>query len=422
MASSAKSDPQLVNASGETDEAGHPSSKKVTKAYLFWLGGLSGSLAGDTAMYFALAWVAAGLGGSAAGLVLTAVVLPRVLLLLLGGAFSDRYGVRKVMIWCDALMLGFTVVAAAYVAGWGTPLWSLVCIAVFVGVVSAFYMPASGSMPRLLVPEQAVPRALSMRQTISNLTGFVGPPLGGVLLTLGGLAAVLLFNSATFFVMLLVILWAVRTPDRTQQREPVQLLAGIRDGLNIAAKNGMLLSSLIIVGGAAAFLLPVMTLLVPLLARTNDWSSTQTGVIIGIFGAFNAVVALLVLTKDTFRQPGLAAAAGVVAAGFGVTLLGSMDALAASLVVSAIVGFGTGLFATHIGPLILRSTPKEYLARIQSLNLLVQSVPLLVANNVLGAVSDRVGPAPALIACGILSVLVGAYGLLNRPFRRAVFS
>lgn len=422
MDSSAKSNPQFIGAFSENENRSSSASKKVTKTYLFWLGGMSGSLAGDAAMYFALGWAAAGLGGSAAGLVLTAVVLPRVLLLLLGGAFSDRYGVRKIMIWCDSLMLAFTVAAAAFVAGWGTPLWSLMCIAVFVGVVNAFYMPASGSMPRLLVPEPAVPRALSMRQTISNLTGFVGPLLGGVLLALGGLAAVLLFNSVTFFLMLLVILWAVKTPDRTQHREPVRMLAGIRGGLKLAGSDPMLLTSLILVGGAAAVLLPVMTLLVPLLARTNDWSSTHTGVMIGAFGAFNAVVALVVLTRDTFKQPGLAAAAGIVVAGLGVVLLGSAGAFAVSLIASSIVGLGTGLFATHVGPLILRSTPTEYLARIQSLNLLVQSVPLLIANNVLGAASDWAGPRPALVVCGVLSVFVGAIGLLNRQFRSAIFS
>ncbi|MGW7754504.1 MFS transporter [Streptomyces violaceusniger] len=401
---------------------GRSESKKVTTRYLLWLGGLSGSLAGDAAMLFALGWVAAGFGGRAAGLVLTAVVLPRVILLLLGGAVSDRYGARKVMVRCDALMLVFTLAAAALVAGWGAPSWSLVSIAVFFGVVNAFYSPASGSMPRLLVPEPAVPRALSMRQTISNLVGFVGPPLGGVLLALGGLAAVLLFNSLTFFLMLLVLLWAVRTPVHTEEREPVRLLASLRDGLALARADGMLLSSLVIVSGAAAFLLPVMPLLVPLLAHSHDWSSTNTGAVIGVFGAFNSVVAVMVLIRDTFRKPGLAAAVGVAVAGLGVVLLGSIDSFAASLIGSSIVGLGTGLFATHIGPLILRSTPKEYLARIQSLNLLVQSLPLFVANNVFGAASDWMGPSFAMVVCGFLSVLVGTYGLMNRPFRRAVFS
>ena len=121
MGSPREGEAALADPSGGAAAGDHPESKKVTRGYLLWLGGLSGSLAGDAAMYFALGWVGAGIGGSAAGLVLTALVLPRVLLFLLGGAFSDRYGVRTVMIRCDVLMVVFTLVAAAVVARWGAP-------------------------------------------------------------------------------------------------------------------------------------------------------------------------------------------------------------------------------------------------------------------------------------------------------------
>lgn len=402
--------------------AGNPAESKVTRQYLLWLGGLSASLAGDAAMYFALAWVAAGIGGSAAGLVLTALVLPRVLLPLLGGAFSDRYGVRTLMIVCDGLMVVFTLVAAAVVARWGAPLWALLFISAFIGVVNAFYLPASGAMPRLLVPEPAVPRALSMRQTVSNLMQFVGPPLGGLILALGGLALILSFNAATFVLVLVVLLRVVRMRDRAERRAPISLLAGMRDGLALARSDRTLLSSLVVVAGAAAFLLPVVPLLVPLLARSHGWTAADTGLVVGVFGAFNSVVALAVLTRNTFARPGIAAAAGVAVAGVGVVLLGSTGSLAASVVGASVAGLGTGLFATHIGPLILRSTPKQYLARIQGLNLLVQSLPLLVANNLFGALSDRVGPGVATLACGVLSGVVGAYGLLSKPLRGALFS
>src|SRR5256885_2238945 len=62
------------------------------RTYLVWLAGAQASLIGDAALYFALGWAATAHGGKAAASVLTAITVPRTLLLLLGGAVGDRFG------------------------------------------------------------------------------------------------------------------------------------------------------------------------------------------------------------------------------------------------------------------------------------------------------------------------------------------
>ena len=52
-----------------------------------------------------MTWAAASLGGVLAGLVLTAINLPRVLLLLVGGAVADRAGPFRVLLIGDGVML-----------------------------------------------------------------------------------------------------------------------------------------------------------------------------------------------------------------------------------------------------------------------------------------------------------------------------
>ena len=71
--------------------------------YDVWLAGSLVSQLGDAALYFALGWAASAIGGSAAGLVLSAIVLSRTVLLLLGGVVGDRAGARRVMITGDAV-------------------------------------------------------------------------------------------------------------------------------------------------------------------------------------------------------------------------------------------------------------------------------------------------------------------------------
>src|ERR1017187_1161977 len=81
-----------------------------------WGCGALASQLGDSAMYFALGWAASARGGTAAGLVLSAISLPRALLLLLGGAVGDRLGARRVMITGDGLML-----VACAITGYASP-------------------------------------------------------------------------------------------------------------------------------------------------------------------------------------------------------------------------------------------------------------------------------------------------------------
>jgi MFS family permease len=92
-----------------------PSRSALPRSYLLWLAGTRASLTGDAALYFALGWAASARGGRTAALVLTALTLPRTVLLLLGGVVGDRFGAARVMITGDVVMLA--AVLALAVAG-----------------------------------------------------------------------------------------------------------------------------------------------------------------------------------------------------------------------------------------------------------------------------------------------------------------
>ncbi|MFF1796677.1 MFS transporter, partial [Kitasatospora sp. NPDC058263] len=105
-----------------TKPAGPPVRAALPGPYLLWLAGTQAGLLGDAALYLALGWAASAHGGGAAGLVLTAITLPRTVLVLLGGAVADRFGARRVMLAGDAVMLVAALALAAAAAVWGTPL------------------------------------------------------------------------------------------------------------------------------------------------------------------------------------------------------------------------------------------------------------------------------------------------------------
>ncbi|MFE7621559.1 hypothetical protein ACFU6N_38970, partial [Streptomyces sp. NPDC057496] len=82
-----------------------------------------------------------------------------------------------------------------------------------------------------------------------------------------------------------------------------------------------------------------------------------------------------------------------------------------------VAGAGSGMFACHLGPLVLAGAPDTHLSRIQSLLTLVQSLALVVANNALGWFAHAAGARSAIALCAILGCAAGVTGLASSSLR-----
>jgi hypothetical protein len=208
----------------------------LPRSYLVWQGGAVVSQVGDAALYFALGWAASAHGGPAAALVLTGINLPRTVLLLAGGAVGDRLGARRVMITGDSVMLAVAAVLAVVSWRWGTPLALLMAAAVIIGTVGAFYSPSSGSMPRQLVDDESLPRALALNGVSSRLVSMTGGPAGGALVALAGFAAASAADSVSFAAVLaaLIVIRPRFTPPDAPRRS---MLRESADGIRVAVRT-----------------------------------------------------------------------------------------------------------------------------------------------------------------------------------------
>jgi MFS family permease len=379
------------------------------------------SLLGSQVQAFALGWTATAAGGSLAGLVLTAGVVPQLILTLIGGAVSDRRGPWDVMIWSDALMFIATAGLATAIIVFGAPSWLLLATALVVGTSAAFYTPASGSVPRLLVDGLALGRATAARQTAGQIVSSVAPPLGGLVVVWLGLGGAALVNAVTFLLM-----FGVLTVMRRRIHRPVapaapdgNLLRRTGEGVRLAARDGLLRPLLLLTCVAAAFLLPVTILLIPLLVRSQHWPIHSAGQIIAAQSLGAGIVVVTTTVRNTHPRPGIVAPLGILLAGLATLTLSLVHAPVVLPVIALFTGIGTGTFGTHVTLLILTATPASHLARVQAVLALTQSVPLIITLNVAGPVADRFSPATTIAACGLIAATAGAATLFSRQVRSA---
>ena len=107
---------------------------------LLWAG-QAVSAFGDGLYPVALAFAVVRLTGSATdlGLVFTAVLIPRVVLMLGGGVWADRLPRQRVMLGADLLRCVMQALTAAFLLGGGRGLWVLIVLSGLYCAGDAFF-------------------------------------------------------------------------------------------------------------------------------------------------------------------------------------------------------------------------------------------------------------------------------------------
>ncbi|MGW0882477.1 MFS transporter [Streptomyces sp. NPDC002671] len=162
--------------------------------------GRSLSLVGDAVVPAALSLAVLRATGStsALALVLGCAMVPRLLLLPLGGVVADRFNARTVALTTDLvrgaaqLCIGFQLLDRAPV------LWQIAFAAAVGGAASAFAMP---TLPRLItgtVPDKDRQAANSALGVVRSATGLGGPALAGALILAAGPGWAFILDAISF--------------------------------------------------------------------------------------------------------------------------------------------------------------------------------------------------------------------------------
>src|SRR5215467_9987366 len=127
--------------------------------YRLWLIGGTISFLGDQFYLVALPWLVLQQTGSAVamGAIMMAGAIPRAILMLMGGALSDRMSARKIMMTTATARTVCVAVIGLLVWLHVLHTWELYALAIAFGVADAFAAPAqSAYMPSLVKRQQLV--------------------------------------------------------------------------------------------------------------------------------------------------------------------------------------------------------------------------------------------------------------------------
>lgn len=376
----------------------------MPRGFTAWVSASVGSELGAGVLAFALTWVASGIGPNVASAVLTLTVAPSVVLGLLGGVVADRFGPRRVMIVGTLALMAISAGTAAAVAVWGEPAQLLLVVAVLIGTVSAFHRPAVGVFPRLFVDDAALGAAMARAGMASQFARTVAPPLGGLLIGVIALSGVALLDVAGCALMLITLL-LIRPPLERAPSHDTATFRGITEGMTTARRTGGVPALLGSVGIVAGAVIPAVVLGIPLAARERGWTAAEAGIIEAGWIAGGLVAGAWYAWRGTASVAWRPMMAGPIVVAAGLGILAVAPTWTTAIAGTAVVGVGVVVFTAHLFPTYVLLAPTPMISRFQSLLILAQQAPQLLATPLIGLAAAAAGTGPMIAASAVLALI-----------------
>lgn len=404
--------------------------KLFTRNFTLLILGQVSSLTGNYTLKFALSMYVLEQTGSAsifAGM-LSAALLPTVLLSPFGGILADRANRKHIMVALDALS-GLSVLAAGLLLPLGRELWVIGALLVLLSVLAAFESPTvQACVPQMVSPQNLVQGNAVVSQ-VSAVTSLVTPFLGSLFYTAFGIGPV--FAAAVVCFWLTALLECMIHLEYQKPPRTAGIGAIVREDLAVSAhflrrEQPDILKLLLLAALAGMFVSGTAVVGFPYLVRTVlGLSATYYGAAESAMGAAAILGSLCAgLLGKKLRVRDMAA----IFLSFGLSLfpiglsfllpVGRMARYGVLLFFFCVCQLGVCIFSTYAITLIQQRTPKQLMGKVMScvftLSMCAQPVGQVVYGALFDCFFDRV--YWVLIPTGMLICLIAlaSQGFLKR--------
>jgi MFS family permease len=334
------------------------------------------------------------------GLLGTVQLVPLALAALWGGAFADAIDRRRLLLWCEALLLVGSIALAANAWSARPSVWALFAIAAFMSAVNAFHRPALQALQPRLVTREELPAVSALSSFGGTAAAIAGPALAGACIAALGLPLTFVADAATYACSLIALAGIRSMPPPDGAAAPG--LASIVAGLRYAASRPELIGTYVVDIVAMTFAMPMAVF--PALAE--QWGgAAAVGPLYAAMSAGACIVTIFSRWTASVERHGAAVAIAAAAWGAAIVALGCAPSLAAAVVCLAVAGAAdmiSGLFRMTMWN---ETIPSEIRGRLAGIEQLSYMTGPLLGNMRAGFMAERFGLAPSIAWGGVLCVL-----------------
>jgi len=393
---------------------------------LLWIGeGIS--LLGDQFYLIALPWLVLILTGNAlaVGSVLAIAGIPRAIFMLLGGAMTDRFTPRKLMISSNLVRMVLTGLLAALVFMSLIQTWMLFAFALVFGLADAFFYPAQTSIVPQLVSKDQLQAGNAMIQGTATLSIFIGPLLAGAMISrldggsihsMTGIALAFALDALSFLASITMLSLMKIAPGLSAVEKAAEgVLASIKAGLLYVWRDTTLKIVFGLVAGINILVVGPVFVGIPVIAKMRFVEGAAAyGLIMSAFGGGSLLgIALTgLLPKPSPKKLGTVLLSVISLMGIGLIVIGITPSTLVAAVASCVMGAANGYNNIMLITWLQKRIAPTLTGRIMSL--------VMFASLGLNPISTAL--SGALIGLNATALLVCAGALMTTFTLSAAFS
>ncbi len=364
--------------------------------------GTTTSLLGDQFPFIATPWLVLKLTGDPLilGTVLALESIPRAVFMLLGGAITDRLSPRIMLLVSDIIRFFLTALMALIVFTGNVQVWMMYAFGLGFGLVAGFAVPAGNSIVPMLVDESDLQAGNSIFMGMSQLIGFFGPTVAGILIGAyaeSDMGIWLAFTiDAVSFAASAICLWAMHTgrsrkdtdeADGTAKETVWQSIwAGVK---YLWDDTPLRLMFLIVTAMNFLFVGPLLVGIPVLASQRLPEGAVAYGLLVSGYAGGNLAGYIL---AGVLPRPGgqkmrfflialLATFGGVIAA------IGLLYSTWIDFALMLLLGLGNGYISIMMFTWIQKRTPRDMLGRMMSMIMLSNNGLVPISQALSGVIS-----------------------------------
>lgn len=380
---------------------------------LYWVGQLI-SLTGMWMQAVAGSWIVQDLAGDtfptlALAVNNFAVQIPALLLMLYGGVMADRFDRRRIMVITQAVLMVLALVVGTLVAVDAITFWLLLCTSVFVGIATAFDMPAQNALVPDLVEPSEIPQAIAMNQVIFNGSRLLGPAVAGVMIAVLGLASAYIANGLSYIAVIasLLLLRLPKRPPRPAMQQSAAQAA--KEGIVHVWRSPLLRSLMGLSGATTLFIFPCLAVLSPAFVREALHQGPGTNAaMFAASGAASLAGAFGLLWVPGNRR-GIVMLGSIVTSSVALFVLATTEMVLIAIPFFGLLSLGMGLVFGLNMTTVQQVTPGAIRGRVMSVSGLMFNGVVPVSGLVLGALSELTGLRAIYGLCGVGYLLLAGW-------------
>jgi DHA3 family macrolide efflux protein-like MFS transporter len=346
--------------------------------------------------------------------------LPMFLISPFGGVWADRFNRKYIINIADGGIAAASLIVALFILSGTDSVWILLFCSMVRSLGQGVQTPAVGAFIPQIVPAERLTRINGIQGSVQSFIALSAPFVSGALMSFAPLWMLFFLDVVTAVIGISVLFFFVKVPAAEKsERKKLEYFGDLKAGIGYMRKRRYIVALFVLSAAFMFFASPAM-MLTPLQVTRNfgddAWRLAAVeitfsvgmmagGVLIGAWGGFKNRVFTMSLACALF---------GVCTAGLGLTSYFSVYN-----VIMALIGLTLPLYNAPVMTLLQTTVDPEFMGRVLSVIMMLNSVMVPMGMLVFGPVSDRLSINIILVGTGAVTALLCVPFAANRSLREA---